>query len=121
MRGLVAPRPDRQEPAVPKYLIEASYTLEGVRGVQNAGGTSRSEAVAAVAESVGGRMESFYFAFGERDVYTVVDLPDNEAAAAVAITVNAAGGAHVRTTLLLAPEEVDAAAKRSVEYRPPGS
>jgi uncharacterized protein with GYD domain len=77
--------------------------------------------VAKVAESVGGRLESFYFAFGDHDVYTVVDLPDNESAATVALTVNAAGGATVRTVVLLTPEEVDAAAKRSADYRPPGS
>ena len=106
---------------MPKYLIEASYTLDGVKGVQRAGGTSRRDAVAKVAESVGGQMESFHFAFGHHDVYTIVDLPDNESAAAVALTVNAAGGAAVRTVVLLTPEEVDAAAKRSVEYRPPGA
>ena len=106
---------------MPKYLFEASYTPEGVKGVQSAGGTSRSDAVAKVAESVGGKLESFYFAFGDRDAYVVVDLPDNESAAAVALTVNAAGGAATRTVVLLTPEEVDAAAKRSVDYRPPGS
>jgi len=106
---------------VPKYLFEASYSVDGVKGVQRAGGTSRREAISAVAESVGGRLESFYFAFGERDVYTVVDLPDNESATAVALTVNSSGAVRVRTTVLVTPEEVDAAAKRSVEYRPPGS
>jgi len=105
---------------MPKYLIEASYTLDGVKGVQSAGGSSRRDAVANVAESLGGRLESFYFAFGDHDVYTVLDLPDNESAAAVALAVNAAGGASVRTVVLLTPEEVDAAAKRSVDYRPPG-
>src|SRR3954466_4816172 len=104
---------------MPKYLIEASYTLDGVKGVQSAGGSSRRDAVANVAESLGGRLESFYFAFGDHDVYTVLDLPDNESAAAVALAVNAAGGASVRTVVLLTPEEVDAAAKRSVDYRPP--
>jgi uncharacterized protein with GYD domain len=106
---------------MPKYLIKADYTLEGVKGVQSAGGSSRRDAVAKVAESVGGRLESFYFAFGDHDVYTVVDLPDNESAVAVALTVNAAGGAATETVVLLAPEEVDAAANRSVEYRPPGA
>jgi uncharacterized protein with GYD domain len=106
---------------VPKYLIEASYTLEGVKGVQSAGGSSRRDAIAKLAESVGGQLESFYFAFGDRDVYTVVDLPDNESATAVALTVNASGAVTVRTTVLLTPEEVDAAAKRSVDYRPPGA
>ena len=106
---------------MPKFLIEASYTLDGVKGVQSAGGTSRREAVAQVAESVGGRLESFHFAFGDHDAYVIVDLPDNESAAAVALTVNATGGATVNTVVLLTPEEVDAAAKRSVDYRPPGS
>jgi len=105
---------------MPKYLIEASYTVDGVKGVQSAGGSSRRDAVAAVAESAGGTLDGFYFAFGEHDVYVIVDLPDNESAAAVALTVNAAGGARTRTTVLLEPEEVDAAAQRSVEYRPPG-
>jgi uncharacterized protein with GYD domain len=106
---------------MPKYLIEASYTVEGVKGVQSAGGSSRRDAIAALAESAGGQLESFYFAFGERDVYTVVDLPDNESATAVALTVNASGAVTVRTTVLVTPEEVDAAAKRSVEYRAPGA
>jgi uncharacterized protein with GYD domain len=105
---------------MPKYLIEASYTLDGVRGIRSGGGSARREAVAKVAESVGGRLETFHFAFGDRDVLTIVDLPDNESAAAVAMTVNASGAVTIKTTVLLTPEEVDAAAKRSVDYRPPG-
>ena len=106
---------------MPKFLIEASYTQDGVKGLQTEGGSSRRDAVAQVADSVGGRLESFYFAFGDHDAYVIVDLPDNESAAAVALTVNAAGGATTKTTVLLTPDEVDAAAKRSVNYRPPGA
>ena len=106
---------------MPKFLFEASYTIDGVKGVQSAGGSSRRDAVADVAKSVGGSLESFYFGFGDRDAYVIVDLPSNEAAAAVALTVNSAGGALVKTVVLLTPEEVDAAAKQSVQYRPPGS
>ena len=106
---------------MPKFLIQASYTPEGAKGVQSAGGTSRREAIARVAESAGGSLESFYFAFGDYDAYVVVDLPNNESAAAVALAANAAGGATARTVVLLTPEEVDAAAKRSVDYRPPGA
>jgi uncharacterized protein with GYD domain len=105
---------------MPKYLFEASYTLEGIKGVQNAGGTSRRDAVATVAAGLGGRLETFYFAFGDRDVHTIVELPDHESAAAVALAVNGSGAVKVRTTVLLTPEEVDAAARRSVDYRPPG-
>ncbi len=106
---------------MPKFLFEAMYTQDGVRGVQSAGGSSRRDAVAQVAESVGGKLDSFHFAFGERDAYVIADLPDNESAAAVALTVNASGGATVKTVVLLTPEEVDAAAERSVNYRPPGA
>jgi uncharacterized protein with GYD domain len=106
---------------MPKFLIEASYTADGAKGVQTAGGSSRRDAVAAVAESVGGTLESFHFGFGDSDAYVIVDLPDNESAAAVALTVNAAGGATTRTIVLLTPEEVDVAAQRSVDYRPPGA
>jgi uncharacterized protein with GYD domain len=111
----------RGEGDMPKYLIEASYTSEGVKGLQSAGGSSRRDAVAATLDSVGGSLESFYFGFGDHDAFVIADLPDNESAAAVAIAVNASGGAVVKTTVLLTPEEVDAAAQRSVGYRPPGS
>jgi uncharacterized protein with GYD domain len=105
---------------MPKYLIQASYTLEGVQGVRSEGGSSRRDAVASTARSLGGELEGFYFAFGDSDAVVIADLPDNEAAAAIALTVNAAGGAAVKTTVLLTPEQMDEAAKRSVEYRPPG-
>ena len=106
---------------MPKYLIEASYTLDGVKGVQGAGGSARRDAIAALTQSVGGSLESLYFAFGPTDVYVVADLPDNEAAAAVALAVNGSGAVTARTVVLLTPEEVDAAAQKSVDYRPPGS
>jgi len=106
---------------MPKYLIEASYTPQGVEGVRSNGGTSRRDAVAETAQSLGGQLESFHFAFGDHDAYVIVDLPDNEAAAAVALSVNTAGGATVKTIVLLTPEQVDEAAKRSVDYRPPGN
>ena len=106
---------------MPKYLIEASYTQEGVKGVQSAGGSSRREAVDALAKGLGGSLESFYFAFGDSDAYVVVDLPDNQAASAVALAVNATGAVTIKTTVLLTPEDVDAAAKQAVDYRPPGS
>jgi uncharacterized protein with GYD domain len=106
---------------MPKFLFEASYAPEAVKGIQSAGGTSRVKAVTDVTESVGGKLESFHFAFGGSDAYVIVDLPDNEAAAAIALAVNAAGAVSVKTVVLLTPEEIDAAAKRSVQYRPPGS
>jgi uncharacterized protein with GYD domain len=106
---------------MPKYLLEATYTLDGVRGVVAKGGSARKAAAAAAAKSVGGRLESFYFAFGGTDVFAVADLPDNTAAAALALAVTAGGGVTVRTVVLLTPDEVDAAAEQNVKYTPPGS
>jgi uncharacterized protein with GYD domain len=105
---------------MPKFLIDASYTSDGVKGVQSSGGTARVDAVSKAVEGLGGRVESFYFAFGDRDVYTVVDVPDNESAVALAIAVGSSGLVNIRTTPLLSPEQVDAAAKKSVSYTPPG-
>lgn len=105
---------------MPKYLFEASYAAEGVKGIRSGGGSSRRDVVVAMVDGLGGSLESFYFAFGDRDLYVIGDLPDNETAAALALTVNASGAVSVKTTVLLTPEEVDAAAKVSVDYQPPG-
>jgi uncharacterized protein with GYD domain len=105
---------------MPKYLFEAAYAPEGAKGVQTAGGSSRREVIEKLAEGLGGRLESFHFAFGDSDAYVIVELPDNEAATAVALTVNSTGAVAVKTTVLLTPEEVDAAAQRSVDYTAPG-
>lgn len=103
-----------------KYLFHGSYTVEGTKGVIREGGSGRVKAVDALAKSVGGRVESFHFGFGNDSFYVICDLPDNEAAAAVSMTVGAAGGASITTVVLLTPEQVDAAAKRSPTYRAPG-
>src|SRR6185312_11743839 len=57
--------------AMSKFLIEASLTTVGAKGVQSEGGTARREAVTKAVESVGGRLDSFFFGFGDRDVYVI--------------------------------------------------
>ena len=104
---------------MPKYLIEASYTLEGTRGVMKSGGTARREAVQQAVESVGGRFEVQYFALGEHDAFVIADLPDHVSAAAISLAVTATGAARTKTTALLTPEEVDEAVKKTVKYEPP--
>jgi uncharacterized protein with GYD domain len=105
---------------MPKYLLQISYTLDGVKGVVAKGGSARQAAGQAAAESVGGTLDSIYFAFGDTDVFAIADLPDNAAAAALALSVSASGGATVRTVVLLTPEEIDAATSQKVQYTPPG-
>lgn len=104
-----------------KYLFRANYTPEGVRGLKEAGASSRAAAITDMAAGVGGSLESFHFAFGDVDAYVICDLPDDESAAAVAFTVGASSATKVTTIKLLTLEEADAAISRSITYRPPGS
>jgi len=106
---------------MPKYLFEASYTAEGVKGLIKDGGSKRRAAVEALTKSLGGRLEAMYFAYGKHDVIAIVDLPDSAAATAVSLTVGASGAVRVKTTVLIAPEEVDQAVKKVVQYRAPGA
>jgi uncharacterized protein with GYD domain len=105
---------------MPKYLLEANYTLEGVRGFIKEGGTKRREAAAAAIKSVGGKMEAFYFAFGNPDAVVIMDAPDNVSAAAASVAINATGAVQVRTIVLMTPDEMDQAVKKQVKYRAPG-
>lgn len=106
---------------MPKYLIVAKYTSPGVKGIMAKGGTARREAVEKLVTGMGGRLESFYFGFGDADAYVTVDLPDNTSAAAAALAVGASGMVEISTIVLLTPEEIDRAAATSVDYSPPGS
>lgn len=103
-----------------KYLFQGSYTEEGLKGLLKEGGSKRREATEHVIKSVGGTLESYYFAFGGNDFYVIVDMPDNVSTAALALTVNGSGAVNVKTVVLLTPEEVDKAVKKTVDYRPPG-
>lgn len=106
---------------MPKYLIQATYTADGLKGVLKDGGTGRRQAVDRVVESIGGRVEQMYFAFGETDTYVIVDLPSNEASAALGLTISASGVVQMKTIVLLTPEQVDEAVRMEVAYRAPGA
>lgn len=105
---------------MPKYLLQANYIGEGIKGLLKDGGTSRRAAAQKAIESVGGTMESFYFAFGETDVYVVAEVPDQVSMAALALTISASGAVATRTTALMTAAEIDAATKKTPSYRAPG-
>jgi uncharacterized protein with GYD domain len=105
---------------MPKYLVSGGYTHEGVKGLLKEGGSSRREAVTRAVESLGGTVESFYYAFGSDDFFITVDFPDHVSAAAASLFSSAAGTSNVRVTVLLTPEEVDQAVAKSPDYRAPG-
>jgi uncharacterized protein with GYD domain len=104
-----------------KFLVKASYTPEGVKGLLRVGGTSRKQAVEKTVSEMGGKLLAFYFGFGDSDAYVIVELPDNISAAALALNINSSVLVSVSTTVLLDPEEVDEVVKRSVSYRAPGN
>jgi uncharacterized protein with GYD domain len=106
---------------MPKFLITASYSTEGLKGLLKDGGSARRAAVQKAAESAGGRLETIYYTFGEHDVIAICDLPDNTAATALSLTIGASGLVRTVTTPLITPEEVDAAAMKRVSYRGPGA
>ncbi len=105
---------------MPKYLFQGSYIGEGLKGLLKEGGSKRRETVEKAVNGMGGSLEGFYYAFGDDDVYAVADLPDNVSSAALALLINASGAVRIKTTVLMTPEEVDQAAKVSIDYRPPG-
>jgi uncharacterized protein with GYD domain len=105
---------------MPKYLIAANYVGEGIKGLLKEGGSGRREAIEKLVKSVGGTVEGIYYAFGETDLYLIVDMPDNASVAGLSLVVNASGAANAKTVVLMTPEEMDEATKKTVDYRPPG-
>jgi uncharacterized protein with GYD domain len=110
-----------KEDIMAKFLVKASYSADGARGLIKEGGTRRRQAVQQMVEGLGGQLEAFYFAYGESDVYAIADVPDAAAGIALSLSVNASGSAQVTTVPLITPEDVDAAARKTVAYRPPGA
>jgi uncharacterized protein with GYD domain len=105
---------------MPKYLIEASYTAEGLQGLQKDKASGRKQAVTKLVEGLEGKVEALYFALGERDVILIIDVPDIVSGAALAIGVAATGLVRTKSTALLTVEEVDRALTKRVQYRAPG-
>lgn len=106
---------------MPKFMIKASYSPDGARGLLKEGGSARRAAVQKLVEGIGGRVEAFYYAYGEDDAYVITDVPDAASGLAISLAVNASGAVRLSTIPLITPEEIDAAVKKSVAYRAPGA
>lgn len=104
-----------------KFLVYGSYRADGVKGLMKEGGSSRKAAVEKAVAGLGGKVEAFYYSFGDHDVYLIVDAPDAVAAVAVSLAVNASGAVAIKTAPLLTVEDMDAACKKTVAYRAPGA
>lgn len=105
---------------MPKYLVQFNYTDSGKKGLLKEGGTGRRAATEKVIKSVGGTLEAYYFSFGDYDGFLIADVPDDASMAAVSLTASATGAVNVKTTVLMTPEQVDKATKKTPDYRPPG-
>ena len=105
---------------MPKYLLQVSYTAEGAKGVMKDGGSKRREAARSALSSVGATLDARYFAFGDADVVVIADAPDAASIVAASLALNASGAVTSKTTVLLTPEEVDAATRKSATYSAPG-
>jgi uncharacterized protein with GYD domain len=103
-----------------KYLFEANYVGEGIKGLMREGGTKRRDALVDALKSVGGSLECFYYAFGDIDVLGVFEVPDDAGAAALSLMINSTGNVNVRLKPLLTVEDIDEAAKKTPSYRAPG-
>ena len=106
---------------MPKYLVQGSYSDQGLKGLLQEGGSKRREAVEQLTKEMGGRLEAFYYAFGTDDFAIIVDLPGNVDVTALSLAANASGAVESRITVLITPEEVDQATKKTVKFRPPGT
>lgn len=103
-----------------KFMFQGSYIGDGLKGLLREGGTPRVEAARKLFASLGGTLECFYFAFGSDDLVVICDLPDNVSAAAFSLAINGSGMARGHVTPLITVEEVDAAIRKTPQYRPPG-
>lgn len=105
---------------MPKFLIQASYTAEGLKGLAKDKASGRKAAVQAAMKAIKGKLECMYFAFGDNDAVLIVDAPDNVAAAAISLATGSTGLVRIRTTPLLTIDEVDQALALPSKYRAPG-
>lgn len=105
---------------MPKYLIEATYTAEGLRGLTKDKAAGRRKAIEKVLTAIGGKLESMYFAFGDADVVLICDCPDGATAAGFAITAGASGAVRTKTTQLLTIDEIDSGLSKNIKYQAPG-
>ena len=104
-----------------KYMFRTKYTKSGLEGLIREGGTGRREALRQTIEGMGGTLDGFYYAFGDDDLLLIAELPDDATATAVSLNIGAAGALDVAVTVLITPETIDEAVKKSVPYRIPGA
>ncbi len=104
-----------------KYMVKASYTTEGIRGLLKQGGTARVTSVTQAVEKLGGKVEAFHFAYGPADAIVIVDVPNETAALALSLAVNASGAVTLEMVPLISAKQVDEAAKLTVGYAAPGA
>ena len=107
---------------MPLYMTQVGYTSEAW-AAQTQNPEDRSEVFGRLAESMGGRLLSWYYTFGEYDVLVIYEAPDESTAAAIVLAAVSAGHlSKAKTTVLLSAEDGMEAMRKAGEatYRAPG-
>ena len=107
---------------MPKYLVEGRYTSDGLKGLAREGASRRRGDIEKTIESVGGKLEAIYFAFGDADFYIILDVPDNVSAAALSVVANGSGFVTSKIIVLMTTDEMDQAIRKTttIQFLPPG-
>ena len=106
---------------MPKYLFTGSYTADGARAILKDTAAGRRQALTAAVEGLGGKVEGLWYAFGDDDLYALVDLPSNVRAAAISVLVASTGTFAPKIVALLTVDEMDEALKTKVNFRVAGT
>lgn len=106
---------------MPKFLIKANYTAEGMKGLQKDKASGREKSIAAACKALGGKLDHLYYALGDDDVFVIVDLPSHVHVASLGVAVGTSGMASTRSVPLLTVGEMDKALGEGTKYRPPGA
>ena len=106
---------------MPKFLVEATYSAEGYKGLLVDKASGRKAAITQAVKKLGGKLEALYFCLGDTDAMLIVDLPDHISAAALGSAACGSGMARTKTTVLLTVAEADEALSKTVVYRAPGA
>jgi uncharacterized protein with GYD domain len=111
----------KEVPAMPKFLIQGSYSPEGLRALSKDKASGRQAAVKDGLATIGGKLEGLYYALGDSDVYVFCDCPDHVTAAAMSLAASSSGLIRTKVTALLTVEETDQAIAMKTAYRAPGA
>ena len=98
-----------------KFMYSGNYTKRGIKGLLKDGGTARKEETVRLVESLGGKVEAYYWCYGRTDFITIMDFPDHTTVTGMALNIAASGTFTGNLTPLISVEEMDEMVKVSIK------